>query len=749
MNQGQLTTVLYHIARLVAPAEARQQSDRELLARFVARQEQAAFAALVERHGAMVLSVCRRVLPHVHDAEDACQAAFLVLACKAASIRKRDSLASWLHGVAYRSARSLRRELARHSAREKPLADVADSGCTNDLSWREMMRQLDAELERLPEKLRAPLVLCYLQGKTRDEAAHELGWTTPTLRGRLERGRRLLRNRLTRRGLSLSAALLAPALARQACAAMPAARVIGTVKAATLVAAGQTVLPGLIPAQVTALTEGVLQTMLVTKMKMVALVVMAVGLLGAGAGTLTRGPGAAEQPQFQQANQDLPAPPQAVPSTAETYRLLRTLALSNQQPPQLSAIYAVAFSPDGKHLAAGDGSGKVVLWNIDSGKAIKQLGLAIDRRLDPEETAQSRSAVRALAFSPDTKTLAAGGDRVVKLWDLATGRERENLGGARESPLAIAFSPDGRILASADSNQRVRIWDVTSGKLSAVSQAPGLGKGLAFSPDGKLLAGASTDSTVRLWDATTGKEVRQIGQFQQAGQQLVSAVAFSPDGKRLASASNATAVHLWDVATGKQVAVLKGHELIVALAFSPDGRTLVTADLDRRFICWDVATGTILARTMGRTAAVHSVAFSPDGRLLAIAGDNGTVELWERRVDPARTSGPVGLNRDFEFLNSLEYQAPLLAGREGGRFDRLIVELLNSGKSNGDAIDALYLATLARFPAETEKQFAGNFLGGKSNRKEALRDLLFALTNTKEFSAHVQELQRRAARETP
>jgi RNA polymerase sigma factor (sigma-70 family) len=731
MNHGQLTTVLYHIARLVAPAEARQQSDRELLARFVARQEQAAFAALVERHGAMVLSVCRRVLPHVHDAEDACQAAFLVLARKAASIRKRDSLASWLHGVAYRSARSLQRELARHWAREKPLADVADSRGTDDLSWREMMHQLDAELERLPEKLRAPLVLCYLQGKTRDEAAHELGWTTPTLRGRLERGRRLLRNRLTRRGLSLSAALLAPALARQACAAMPAARVIGTVKAATLVASGETVLPGLIPAQVTALTEGVLKTMLVTKMKMVALVVMTVGLLGAGAGTLTRGPRAAEQPQFQQANQDPPPAPQAEPSTAEMYRLLRTLALSNQQPPQLSAIYAVAFSPDGKHLAAGDGSGKVVLWDIESGKAVR----SIDSRFDPEETAQSRPAVRALAFSPDAKTLASGGDGAVKLWDLATGRERLNLAD-RKSPLAIAFSPDGRILASADSNQRVQIWDVTSGKLSAVSEAPRMGSGLAFSPDGKLLAGASTDSTVRLWEAATGKEVRQIGRFQPASLRLVqAAVAFSPDGKRLASSSNDTAVQLWDVATGKQVAALKGHaNIVLALAFSPDGKTLVTAGMDQRFICWDVATGTILARAMGRTGAVHSVAFSPDGRLLAIAGDNGTVELWERTRDAARTSGPAGLN---------------LAGREGGRFERLISELLNSGKSNGDAIDALYLATLARFPAETEKQFAGNFLGSKNNRKEALKDLLFALTNTKEFSAHVQELQKRARRATP
>jgi roadblock/LC7 domain-containing protein len=239
-----------------------------------------------------------------------------------------------------------------------------------------------------------------------------------------------------------------------------------------------------------------------------------------------------------------------------------------------------------------------------------------------------------------------------------------------------------------------------------------------------------------VWDAATGKEVRQIGRFQPASLRLLqAAVAFSPDGKRLASSSNDTAVQLWDVATGKQLAALKGHEnIVMALAFSPDGKTLATAGMDKKFICWDVATGTILARAMGRTGAVHSVAFSPDGRLLAIAGDNGTVELWERTLDAARASGPAPLN---------------LAGREGGRFDRLIGDLLRSGKSDGDAIDALYLATLARFPAETEKQFAGNFLGSKSNRQEALKDLLFALTNTKEFSAHVQELQKRAPRQTP
>ncbi|HEV3117880.1 MAG TPA: sigma-70 family RNA polymerase sigma factor, partial [Gemmataceae bacterium] len=286
MNNGQLNAVLYQISRLTADRKARQQTDRELLERFMALQDQAAFAALVERHGSLVLSVCRRVLPHSHDAEDACQAAFLVLARKAGSIRKRDSLASWLHGVAYRSAMSLRRHLSRHHRREAPLKDIASSTRTDELTWREVLGALDAELERLPETLRAPLVLCYLQGKTRDEAAQELGWKVPTLRGRLERGRRLLRSRLTRRGLALSAALLAPALARQATAAVSPTRVMNTVKAAILLAAGHTSVPGMIPARVTSALEGVLQTMFVSKLKMVALMVLTVGLVGTGAGTL-------------------------------------------------------------------------------------------------------------------------------------------------------------------------------------------------------------------------------------------------------------------------------------------------------------------------------------------------------------------------------------------------------------------------------------------------------------------------------
>src|SRR5262249_45381533 len=156
------------------------------LERFVAHREEAAFAALVQRHGAMVLGVCRRVLHHEHDAEDACQATFFVLARKAASVRNRESVGSWLHGVAFRVARDLRDARARRRAQPWPEGDVAQVEAEPEVTRREVQAALDEELQRLPDKFRAPLVLCYLQGKTRDEAAHQLRWTPGTLRGRLE-----------------------------------------------------------------------------------------------------------------------------------------------------------------------------------------------------------------------------------------------------------------------------------------------------------------------------------------------------------------------------------------------------------------------------------------------------------------------------------------------------------------------------------------------------------------------------------
>ena len=191
-----LQAMLHFLHKRARPQAAHAQADGDLLERFVSSGDQDAFTTLVERHGPMVLGLCRRVLRGAHDAEDAYQATFLVLARKAASIRKTDALASWLHGVAYHAACNLRRAESRRVAHQAPRQEVVQADPAEEISWREVRSAIDKELALLPRRYRAPLILCYLEGRTRDEAARLLGWSEGTFRGRLERGRDALRSRL-------------------------------------------------------------------------------------------------------------------------------------------------------------------------------------------------------------------------------------------------------------------------------------------------------------------------------------------------------------------------------------------------------------------------------------------------------------------------------------------------------------------------------------------------------------------------
>jgi RNA polymerase sigma-70 factor (ECF subfamily) len=219
--------------------------DGELLERFVRRHEEAAFAALVQRHGPMVLSVCRRVLRRSHDAEDAFQATFLVLAEKAHRLRRPELLANWLYGVAYRTALHARQRSARRSERERGAARMIALDGDPGSEPRELRRVLDEELHRLPEKYRAPLVLCYLEGKTNEEAARLLGWPSGSMSYRLARGRDLLRQRLESRlsGLTilLPTILLADHLQP---AEVPPVLAKITAQTATLLAGGKTAVAG-------------------------------------------------------------------------------------------------------------------------------------------------------------------------------------------------------------------------------------------------------------------------------------------------------------------------------------------------------------------------------------------------------------------------------------------------------------------------------------------------------------------------
>jgi RNA polymerase sigma factor (sigma-70 family) len=230
MNAAKLNQVVRHLRAAAGPPAAGP-TDRQFLAAFTARGDEAAFAALVGRHGPMVLRVCRRVLRQEQDAEDAFQATFLVLARKAGSIRRTEALASWLHGVAHRVALRARRDAGRRRVHEREARAMPANTGAGEADWREIQAALDEEIRSLPEKYRAPFVLCFLEGKSRAEAAGELGLKEGTVWSRLSQARKLLQERLGRRGIALPALLAAAAISGGAARAVPARLFDATVRA--------------------------------------------------------------------------------------------------------------------------------------------------------------------------------------------------------------------------------------------------------------------------------------------------------------------------------------------------------------------------------------------------------------------------------------------------------------------------------------------------------------------------------------
>ena len=256
-------------------------SDRELLSRFVGSRDEAALEHLVIRHAPMVLDICRRALHDPHAAEDAFQATFLVLVRKAHRIGRGELLANWLYGVARRTAARARVDAAKRRARESATPiKPASSDPLDGVSARELLAILDEEISRLPPQFRGPLIACLLEGKARDQAAQEFGWSLATLARRLERGRELLRARLTRRGLAL-AAMPVLLLSRQMGSASVPPLAASAVQAATLVAAGADALTVVSP-EALALSEGVLKAMFRSKLKQSAVATVLLGLLGVG-----------------------------------------------------------------------------------------------------------------------------------------------------------------------------------------------------------------------------------------------------------------------------------------------------------------------------------------------------------------------------------------------------------------------------------------------------------------------------------
>jgi RNA polymerase sigma factor (sigma-70 family) len=633
MATGQLNGVIRHLRRARLLRDGDGLTDGQLLERFVAGRDEVAFEVLVRRHGPLVLGVCRRVLGNVHDADDAFQATFLVLVRKAASLRSTGPLANWLYGVAYRTARKARQLTARRRVKEKPMQDLPEPRVQPEEVWQGLRPLLDQELQRLPDKYRVPVVLCDLEGKTRKEAARQLGWPEGTLSTRLMRARALLAKRLTRQGFSLSAGALAVVLSQQGSpACVPPPLLASTVQVARVMAAGQTAAAAVIPAEVATLTQGVLKSMFPTRLKLATAFLLAVGLVAAAAAgrviCQTQGvdePNPPKDAQTTRAGQRGDQQPRDRPQKEKTPGASAPVAVEPKERATLKGhnrpVRSVAFTPDGQTLASGGGEGTVKLWDVATGKLRATLK-------------GHTNTVQSVTITADGKTLASGSnDRTVRLWDLATLEERATLKGRPTLCFSVAFTPDGKTLASGTSNvssglEELHLWDVTD-VTKAMIRAILKGQSsdlvsVVFTPDGKTLALGSGDGTVKLLDVTTGRERAAFRWHARSAR-----VAFTADGKTLASASMDGTVKLWDMEANKERATLKGSSGFGSVAFTADGKLLACGCDDATIRLWDLATARERAALEGHTGQVLSVAFAPDGKTLASGSADGTAKLWD------------------------------------------------------------------------------------------------------------------------
>ena len=672
-------------------------TDRDLVRRFAHAADPEAFAELVRRHGPTVLGVCRRAARDPHLADDAFQATFLVLARRAASLRDPAAVGSWLFGVARRTALAARRRELRRAdvvpGRVSPSAPLAAPSPQPLAPWDDVLAVLDEELARLPEKLRAPLLSCYHDGRTQDEAARQLGVSLSTLRRRLDRGRELLRVRMTARGATLGAGLFGGVLA-------PAAAVPDALaRAAVDHAAG-----GRAPARVLALAA----TGPATGKWLAATVLTAGGLaLGFGAARPTDNPpGAAEAPPPRAVE-----PPEPLPNGAMarmgTHRLRHP-----------GWVGTLQYGLGGKVLVSA-GEPVALVWDASSGRRLRTLGtrareaganvvgrvgvladgralIATGRRYIDDRSMTARSFVWDLerdaearefhvgihkgrgphgspgVFAPDGSMMAETDPlgSAIYLFDrdgkpagrLDDAADPENWGQER-----AAFSPDGKFLYAAPKEGGVVVWDTaTHERVRTLGGEKSNARAVAASADGRhvlVFEGTPAENggrkyrpqAVRVWDPATAKQVAEFPWDRPDPDAEYLFAGFLPDGSAWASAASHAAVTFrqWDRATGQQArdwTVPLGTAWVSAVAVSPDGSRLALGGGSGLVFVFDGATGRNLTPAGGHTGDVTNLRFTRDGRRLVTAGDDGAVLTWDAatgaELRAARGLGSVWLSPD-------------------------------------------------------------------------------------------------------
>jgi RNA polymerase sigma factor (sigma-70 family) len=660
---------LLRFAQRQAAAALEPADDQSLLRRYAADRDEAAFTALIERRGPLVLAVCRRALGDPHLADDAFQATFLIVARHAGRLARSGSLAGWLHVVAARVAGRLAKRRARHSL--QPLTtDPPGPTPTRRIELDECLHILDEELARLPARYRGPLVSCYLLERTQEEAARDLGWGLNTLRRRLAIGRELLRARLLARGTALSPTLLAAAVAATA-GAVPAMQVVTEVLQLAPAAAARGPLPGRLAGLVECISIGPGRWL--TGLA----IALGFGLVVAGAVLWPESaPPAApiaivayneSRTQSDQLGDGLPA---------GAIARMGSVRFRHPQPASL------AFTADGRAVIAVGGE-SVRTWDAETGSP--QLRFGWRRTVRPGKF----GSVQRAAFGPDMALLwvaeepFTGENPSLVQWDLANGQVVRSVRPAepktRDVFEVLATSPDGRIAAevyrgqwnSGQQTYHVRLRDATTGQLKhslptdLIGDLPRNPIAVAFGPGGTTLVTVDEGPRVQIWDAASGQYLRSFG---RSGSVLAGAV-LAPNGAWLATICNRRdkltwrqtpegVVQVWDFSTGAIVRELRTDGIkhlnypVMAFSFTeaPAGLAMIWGSNTAGFeVCrWRLADGVRTAHwSRPDVRSTVAAAVSPDGRAVAVSGMDDAVRVYdldtgrERVVAPDAHPGPA------------------------------------------------------------------------------------------------------------
>ena len=682
MATAQMNGVLRYLKRLSMADDRGCVTDGDLLNRFLASQDEDAFEALVRRHGPAVLAVCRQVLGNAHDAEDAFQATFLVLLHKARTLSNPEVVGSWLCGTAYFTAKNARVGIARRRKHEERATNMAPTISTERTLTATELQPVLEELARLPAKLREPLTLCELHGKSRTQAARLLNCPEGTLSSRLARGRALLQTRLAKRGFQLSIGLLAASSTRETLrASLPPSLVASTMRTLGAWLAGDVVLTAKIAGNAIALSKTVLHGLAANKLH-----TMFVWLVGLA--TLS-GTGVMVQQNFLATNAsasssrtsdhvaDQPTQPlvdlHGDPLPAGAIARLGTVRWRPG-----NEVTAIAFSADGSKIACGPiYSNAVQIWDRASGRLIQEyrghrttimqiefagnllISSSLDKTVRIWDTATGRERLQLptpwpsnFCVTPDGRTLAlSNADHAIHLLDISAGKEIMVLKVGIEAtirdgfyPVALAFSADGKRLATGD-QECLRLWDVTTGRLESSTPNGARGQPRAASFNGSAVTVVSTGYNIpcNLWVQSPGDEPRVL-RVEPAEYALT---AFAPDGRPLLFSSFGHGVRLWDSATGKELNRFTGMQGDArAVAFSRDGKLAAAGTAGSSLHVWDIASGKQLTASGTAAAALDSVAVAKNGQIVATSSADGLLHVWDLATSKQRWqwagSAPAG-----------------------------------------------------------------------------------------------------------